>query len=113
MAPPVKGPKNAPIPQKTPYAAIAVESSDPLNQFPAKIIEMVLGNRKNLDYTFKKYEKLGEITKLIPFWKNDKKNNDDKINFILLNKIGKTTIPNKNKISLSELKRKIKLFNQY
>ena len=70
-------------------------------------------NLNNLNYTFKKYEKFGEIIKLIPFLKNDKKNNDEKINFILLNKIGKTTLPNKYKISLSELKRKIKLFNQY
>ncbi len=68
--------------------------------------------KNNLNYTFKKYEKLREIFKLIPFLKNDKKNNDEKINFILLNKIGKTTLPNKNKISLGELKSKVKLFNQ-
>jgi 3-dehydroquinate synthetase len=36
---------------------------------------------------------------------NDKKNNDEKINFILLKKIGKTTRPDKNKISIKELKR--------
>ena len=69
--------------------------------------------KNNLDYTYKKFSNKNSVNKLIPFLKNDKKNNDDKINFILLNKIGKTTIPNKNKISLSELKRKIKLFNQY
>tara|TARA_Y100001970_G_scaffold109993_1_gene137357 strand:- start:433 stop:1545 length:1113 start_codon:yes stop_codon:yes gene_type:complete len=66
----------------------------------------------SLNYTFKRYEKLAEIIKLIPFLKNDKKNNDEKINFILLNKIGKTTLPNKNKISLNELRRKVKLFNK-
>ena len=36
---------------------------------------------------------------------NDKKNNDSKINFILLKKIGQTTSPNSYKISSSELKK--------
>ena len=66
-----------------------------------------------LNYTFNKYKKISEINSLLPFLKNDKKNNDSKINFVLLKKIGKTTIPNKYKISLSELKSKIKYFNQY
>ena len=34
-----------------------------------------------------------------------KKNNDDKVNFILLKKIGKTTLPNKHKISIDSLKK--------
>jgi 3-dehydroquinate synthetase len=34
---------------------------------------------------------------------NDKKNNDEKINLILLKKIGKTTKPGNNKISKKEL----------
>jgi 3-dehydroquinate synthetase len=47
----------------------------------------------NLDlYTYKKYSKKNSINKLIPYLKNDKKNNDDKINFILLKKIGKTAL---------------------
>ena len=45
----------------------------------------------------------------MPYLKNDKKNNDEKINFILLNRIGKTTMPNKYKISINELKKNIKL----
>ena len=49
----------------------------------------------------------------MPYLKNDKKNNDEKINFILLNRIGKTSQPNKYKISIKELKRKLKFFNQY
>ena len=61
----------------------------------------------NLNYTYKKYSKLNSIKNLIPFLKNDKKNNDDKINFILLKKIGKTTLPNKYKISLNYLKKNI------
>ena len=35
---------------------------------------------------------------------NDKKNNDDKINLILLKRIGQTTLPNSYKISKQELK---------
>ena len=36
---------------------------------------------------------------------NDKKNDDKKINFILLKSIGKTAQPNKNKINLMDLKK--------
>ena len=35
----------------------------------------------------------------------DKKNNDNKINLILLKKIGQTTEPNKFKVSRAELKK--------
>ena len=50
---------------------------------------------------------------LIPYLKNDKKNNDNKINFILLKKIGSTTLPNKNKISIEKLKKLSKAISQY
>ena len=65
-----------------------------------------LYDQNNLDYTFKKYSKKNKwIKSLIPYLKNDKKNNDDeKINFILLKRIGKTTLPNKFKISVKILK---------
>ena len=69
--------------------------------------------KNNLNYTIKKYQSIKQINRLIPYLKNDKKNNDDKINFILLNKIGKTTAPNKYKISINELKKNIKRFTQY
>jgi len=59
----------------------------------------------NLFYTYKKYSNLNLINSLIPYLKNDKKNNDDRINFILLKKIGKTTMPNKHKISLNSIKK--------
>ena len=65
-----------------------------------------------LNYTFAKYKKYKDIISLIPYLKNDKKNNDEKINFILLKRIGKTTHPNKNKVSIQELKTKIKNFTQ-
>ncbi len=67
----------------------------------------------NLDYTFKKYSNEQSINKLIPFLKNDKKNNDDKINFILLKNIGKTLMPNKSKISIYNLKKMSKAISQY
>ena len=67
----------------------------------------------NLNYTFKKYKNIKEINSLIPYLKNDKKNNDEKINFILLKKIGKTSMPNKYKISVNELKKNIKHLIQY
>ena len=67
----------------------------------------------NLNYVFRKYNNPKEISSLIPYLKNDKKNNDEKINFILINEIGKTAMPNKNKISINELKRHIKHLTLY
>ncbi len=67
----------------------------------------------NLTYAFKQYSRQTLINKLIPYLKNDKKNNDDKINFILLKNIGKTTLPNKSKISINNLKKLSKSISQY
>ena len=58
-----------------------------------------------LSYTYKKFSNEKTLRKLVPYLKNDKKNNDDKINFILLKKIGKTALPNKNKMSINNLKK--------
>ena len=69
--------------------------------------------KNNLDYTYKKYSKQQTINQLIPFLKNDKKNNDNNINFILLKKIGQTALPNKSKISIKNLKKIIKSISQY
>ena len=70
-------------------------------------------NKNKLDFTYRKYSDQDSINKLIPFLKNDKKNNDDKINFILLKGIGKTALPNKSKISLKNLKKIFKTISQY
>ena len=59
----------------------------------------------NLDYTYRKYSSSRQIYSLIPYLKNDKKNDDDKINFILLKKIGKTTMPNEHKLTLLQIKK--------
>ena len=66
----------------------------------------------NLNYTTEKYSNYNTINSLIPFLKNDKKNEDEKINFILLKQIGKTTQPNKYKISIKKLRSNIKLITQ-
>ena len=67
----------------------------------------------DLDYTYKEYSNQRSIKNLIPYLKNDKKNNDNKINFILLKKIGKTAMPNKSKISINNLKKISKSISQY
>ena len=45
-----------------------------------------------------------EIKKIIYFMKKDKKNVDEKINLILLNKIGKTTKPQEYALKSEEIK---------
>ena len=69
--------------------------------------------KNNLDFSYNKYSNLNSINKLIPFLKNDKKNNDDKVNFILLKHIGKTVLPNKSKVSIKNLKIHSKAISQY
>mgnify|MGYP001400875666 CR=1 FL=1 len=69
--------------------------------------------QNNLDYTYKKYSNKKEIDKLLPFLKNDKKNNDGRINFILLKNVGKTTLSNQNKISLKDLRSITQTIAQY
>ena len=76
-----------------------------------KIYEIYRKN--NLSYTYERFNKSRAIKNLIPFLKNDKKNNDDKINFILLKKIGLVDKPNKNKISLKNFKNYVETLIQY
>lgn len=57
----------------------------------------------NLHYILNKFSGKRDLMSLIPFLKNDKKNNDKKINFILLKNIGLTTKPDSCKISLKKL----------
>jgi len=58
----------------------------------------------NLKYDIKKYFKKNEYNKIANYMSADKKNNDKKINLILLKRIGQTTQPNMYKISSNELK---------
>ena len=55
-----------------------------------------------------KHLKKNEILKSIKFMKNDKKKDDEKISFILLNNIGKTTTPGKFKYKISQVENLIK-----
>ena len=61
----------------------------------------------------KNFSHQNQIRGLLPFLKNDKKNDDEKINFILLKKIGKTSSPNKNKISIYQLQKYSKSIARY
>mgnify|MGYP001181692823 FL=1 len=59
----------------------------------------------NLKYDIKKKFKEREYKEIIKHMVKDKKNNDNKINLILLKNIGQTTLPNAYKISLIEMKK--------
>ena len=69
--------------------------------------------KNNLTYTLKKISNPKWIKSLIPYLKNDKKNVDEKINFLLLKKIGQADKPNKFKISISNLKNYFDTISQY
>ena len=58
-----------------------------------------------LPMNINKIFKRSEINKIIYFMKKDKKNVDEKINLILLNKIGKATKPKKIALEANEIKR--------
>ena len=66
-----------------------------------------------LMYTINRFSSDKKINELLPYLLNDKKNDSDKINFILLKKIGKTTLPNKFKMSLNKVKGLSKAIAQY
>ena len=55
----------------------------------------------NINKIFKKRE----ISKIVHFMKKDKKNVDEKINFILLSKIGKTAKLNRFALNSNEIKK--------
>tara|TARA_X000000950_G_scaffold30645_1_gene33124 strand:+ start:550 stop:1662 length:1113 start_codon:yes stop_codon:yes gene_type:complete len=69
--------------------------------------------KNNLTHSLKNVSNTRWIRSLIPFLKQDKKNDDDKINFLLLKNIGKTDLPNKFKISTTDLKKYCKTISQY
>tara|TARA_B100000989_G_scaffold125126_1_gene92728 strand:+ start:4020 stop:5132 length:1113 start_codon:yes stop_codon:yes gene_type:complete len=69
--------------------------------------------KNSLAYTLRNISSSKWIQSLIPFLKHDKKNDDDKINFLLLKDIGKTELPNKFKISIPALKKYCKIISQY
>ena len=66
----------------------------------------------NLPMNIEKKFKKNEINKITYFMKKDKKNLNEKINLILLKKIGQTTMPNTVSIAHNEIK-KFLLKNYY
>jgi len=60
-----------------------------------------------LDVIVKRILEKINIKSIINYMKSDKKNNDKKINLILIKRVGKTTLPGKTKMSTNELKRLI------
>ncbi len=66
----------------------------------------------NLQYTYDKFKSQKKINELLPFLINDKKNDDKKINFILLKEIANISLPNSNKISIKNLRSQSKFIAQ-
>ncbi len=62
----------------------------------------------NLNYILNKFFKRKELNQIIDLMNNDKKNDDKKINLILIKKIGLTTKPGDQKYSVKELKKVFK-----
>jgi len=65
-------------------------------------------NNNDINYNLKKYFTTKDITNMLKYMKNDKKNYDEKINLILLKKIGKTTKADEYKVSISNIKKYLK-----
>ena len=80
------------------------------SQITFKEIESVY-RANNLPSKLSKFFSKKDYNKIANFMVNDKKNNDKKINLILLKKIGKTTKPGKIKFSLNKMKSVIKQLN--
>jgi 3-dehydroquinate synthase len=69
----------------------------------AQVIDIYKKNKINHSLT--KYFGKSYNNKIIEFMANDKKNNDSKVNFILLKRIGKTTNPDRYKLTIREIKK--------
>ena len=85
---------------------LAIKLSIKKNFCSKKVLKEVynLYKENNLNYNIERISSTKSVTDLLPYLKNDKKNVDEKINFLLLKKIGKTAKPNSCKISINELK---------
>ena len=91
---------------------MACELSNRRKKLPLKDLLLIKKHYLNLKLPMfiTKIFKKSEIKKIIYFMKKDKKNVNQKINLILLNKIGKTTQPKKISLKSSEIK---KFLNSY
>ena len=89
---------------------IATKISKIKNLCSENTYNQILDLYKN-NYLFKnlnKYLKKNEIVKSIKYMNNDKKKDDEKVNFIFLKSIGKTTSPGKYKYKTNEVNSLIK-----
>ncbi len=90
---------------------IATTFSVKKNICSIKTLNEILGIYKdnNLNYLLKKTNLL-KISKIYPFLKYDKKNNDKRVNLILIKKIGKVTEPGSYKYSIEQIKKTLSNF---
>ncbi len=74
---------------------------------PFKDLKLIEDHYKNLSLPnkIKKFFKKKEINKIISFMKKDKKNLNNKINLVLLNKIGKVAKNKRYSVSPNELRK--------
>ena len=77
------------------------------SNYTLKEIEKIY-KTNNLPSSLKKYFLKKDFNKIVYYMINDKKNNDNKINLILIKKIGKTTVPGSIKMSPLQMKIMIK-----
>ena len=68
--------------------------------------------KNNLNYIIKK-TKILNLNRIYSFLKYDKKNNDKKVNLILIKKIGKTTEPGSHKYSIIQIKKTLSSFKLF
>ncbi len=94
---------------------LAIKLSIILKNCSKKVLDQVqeIYKKNNLTYTVKNVSDSKWIGSLIPFLKQDKKNDDERINFLLLKKIGLTDLPGKFKISTTKIKTYAKAISQY
>ena len=88
---------------------IASEMANKKKLLSFKELELIKSHYINLNLPMKitNYFKKKEINKIISYMKKDKKNLNEKINLILLSRIGKTTKPKKYMLSSSEIKQNL------
>ena len=94
---------------------LAIKLSIIVKNCSKKVLDQVqdIYKKNNLTYTIKNVSDSKWIRSLIPFLKQDKKNDDEKINFLLLKKIGLTNLPGKFKISITKIKTYAKTISLY
>tara|TARA_Y100000591_G_scaffold281455_1_gene261244 strand:- start:232 stop:1344 length:1113 start_codon:yes stop_codon:yes gene_type:complete len=94
---------------------LAIKLSIILKNCSKKVLDQVqeIYKKNNLTYTLKNVSDSKWIGSLIPFLKQDKKNDDERINFLLLKKIGLTDLPGKFKISTTKIKTYAKAISLY